>query len=570
MIISVRNYRGCRAADIELAPLALIAGRNGAGKSSLCEAAAAALAGRPLPLKLARKDAVALVSDGESCGAVTVRCDDALASVSWPRAEVSSEGRPPEASEIAVGLLKVLKLSAKDRAALLTDLLHARPTADDFAEAYKAIDPLGDDEAGRLNAWARVEHLGWDEAHKQTAEAATKGKGGWEHVTGQRWGSKVAVDWRPAGWTADLETQDQVDLAVAVTHAETRHRQVIVAAAGNSAALTQAQRRLQQANDLAQKLDEGKTALAEAEAEVAAAEAARDALPPVGGDSGLPCPHCGGRIRVTIGKGDDAGIYHLEPGAEPVDRDTHDARHKALVAAQKRLKDAQARLRDVRRGVAKVEAAAEEAAKLRDEVARLQAEPADTGDPAALQAAETALAEANARLARWKAARDAARLAAGISRDLALTRILAPDGLRLGKLTAQLDAFNAAVAALAAEAGWPAPTIDAGMEVYLCGRPPELWAKSERYRVNVLLQAAIAQRDGSEALIVDAADLLDQHGRNSLFALLAAVGKPAIVAVTMSALQSVPDLAAAGLGRSYWVDAGVVQPLTMSTQQAAE
>ena len=38
----VRGFRGCERADIEIDPISLLAGLNGAGKSSICQAIAAA------------------------------------------------------------------------------------------------------------------------------------------------------------------------------------------------------------------------------------------------------------------------------------------------------------------------------------------------------------------------------------------------------------------------------------------------------------------------------------------------------------------------------------------------
>lgn len=38
MEITVKNYRGCESAELSIAPLALVAGINGAGKSSIAQA----------------------------------------------------------------------------------------------------------------------------------------------------------------------------------------------------------------------------------------------------------------------------------------------------------------------------------------------------------------------------------------------------------------------------------------------------------------------------------------------------------------------------------------------------
>jgi predicted ATPase len=67
--VRVRNFRGCAKAEIVCDPIALVAGHNTAGKSSLAMAVGAALVGTTRPLNIvSKKDAPALVMTGASEG----------------------------------------------------------------------------------------------------------------------------------------------------------------------------------------------------------------------------------------------------------------------------------------------------------------------------------------------------------------------------------------------------------------------------------------------------------------------------------------------------------------------
>jgi hypothetical protein len=70
-------------------------------------------------------------------------------------------------------------------------------------------------------------------------------------------------------------------------------------------------------------------------------------------------------------------------------------------------------------------------------------------------------------------------------------------------------------------------------------------------------------------VVLDAADVLDGPTREGLFDLLTEVGLPALVCLTLTRPEQVPDLAAAGLGMSYWLDSGVVRPLHEPAEAAA-
>ena len=54
---------------------------------------------------------------------------------------------------------------------------------------------------------------------------------------------------------------------------------------------------------------------------------------------------------------------------------------------------------------------------------------------------------------------------------------------------------------------------------------------------------------------------LDAPTRSGLFSMLGQAELSAVVCMTLSRREQVPDLARAGLGESYWLDDGVLEPL---------
>ena len=96
---------------------------------------------------------------------------------------------------------------------------------------------------------------------------------------------------------------------------------------------------------------------------------------------------------------------------------------------------------------------------------------------------------------------------------------------------------------------------DSLMPTY-AGRSYGLLAESERYRCRVALQLAMAGVDGSDAVVIDGADILDRHARNGLMKAATKHAPAAVVAMTANTPTDVPDLAQHGLGETLWLDAG--------------
>lgn len=196
--------------------------------------------------------------------------------------------------------------------------------------------------------------------------------------------------------------------------------------------------------------------------------------------------------------------------------------------------------------------------------------PAAGADDRIVQAAATVLDRATRRLAAWRQKRQADEIQQKIAGNDLVLGILAPDGLRAAKLARVIELFNIAqLGRLSLAAGWNQVAIDAEMTVTYGGRPYPLLSTSEQYRTRAVLQVAMAHLDGSAMVVIDAADVLDGTSRSGLFAMLEESGLLAIVCMTLTRREQVPDLETAGFGVSYWLDSGVAQTLNPRAEAAA-
>lgn len=263
--------------------------------------------------------------------------------------------------------------------------------------------------------------------------------------------------------------------------------------------------------------------LATATAEVEQAQGARDALGPMPAEhhhAGLVCPGCKMALRVEDGS--------LVAQGPPPDAAKLRGQREAIAAADGALR----RLTGERATIER-EVVAAEAVRQYSSTKALEAAEELTGRARSLhQQIETALAVAD---------------------------ILAPTGLRQAKLGEALAMVNDELAAVCRASGWLLVQVTPDLEITYGGRPFSVASGSGKWRARALLQIAIARQDGSQYVILDEADVCDRTNREALFKVLKSTGVTAIVAMTIGDRKGVPDLAAAGYGLGYWINAGKVE-----------
>jgi hypothetical protein len=553
--IKVRDYRGCERADIVCAPIALVAGRNAMGKTSVAQATAATLTGLTLPIAgMTKRDAGALVRVGCGAASVEIRSEAGSARVAWPACQASADGDPPRASAYAAGRDSLVDETPEDRARSLAQLLHTDPTREDFAAAM-ADKGLGAEQiVGPM--WKLVADKGWDGAHQLRRDKGAELKGRWRQVAGTHYGSRIAAGWTPPGWTDDLDGQTERELEAALADAKSAHRRAIAADATSQARREALDAEAGKLDERLRLVEEAAREQAAAEADVAALRQQRDALPPAHGATGMPCPHCGGRVVIVQR---NLAEQTLEKAPQPVPEAELRQRRAARAEADGTLSNAEARASEAKRKLSAAQTSLEISRNATAELAKLPP-PAPAGE--AIGDAGAAVTRAEQRLAALRAKCQADDIHNRIASNELVLEILAADGLRARKLAKVLELFNSGqLAPLCQAAGWKSVEITADMAITYGGRPYPLLSASEQYRVRAVLQVATARLDGSSMVVIDAADILDAPTRSGLFGMLLSAEIPALVAMTLSKREQAPDLAAAGLGRSYWLSSGIAEPI---------
>lgn len=557
MLISVRDYRGIERADVKVSPLALVVGLNGAGKTSILQAAAAAFANRPLPLPIHKKDAGLLVRNGSSAGAVTIAGAEGKARVAWPAAEPTSEGTPPRASVYAVGLASVLEMADAERARVLAEYLKADPSREDLAMALADADVP---EAQVSKAWDLVERHGWDGAAEAAKAEGAAAKREWERLTGEKYGSAKAAAWMPIGATVNVaglsETamaETLADLGRQVEEARAAQEKAVRAEAAGTGKLAALKEQADRIPSLKKQLGTAKTAAEKLEAEADEVRGRLAELPAVEDHQTAPCPCCNANLAVKV---IGAGKYRLD-AVEVVSDEAKAERQAAIHQVQAELADAQSKANRAVNDVRALEAAIKVAEKAKADHEALSKEAATIGAAGSVDEAKAAVfrAEGNLKAAQVKARADA--LHAEILVQTVVVKALAPEGVRKRRLGRAVEAFNTSLLGNLCEAAdWKPVTVNEDLETFYAGRPFALLSASEQFRVRIALQVAMARIDGSEVVIIDGAEILDPPGRNGLFGMLQDTELPAVVGMTVSAAGKAPDLARHGMGETYWVEQG--------------
>lgn len=590
MKIQINNYRGVASADIDLSRIALVAAPNGSGKTSVAQAVAAVLTGETVPINGVKKSQGGLlVRSGTAAGGAKITTDAGTMEVKWPGASSKLTGTPPAASVYAAGLRSIVDLDDKTRIQVLTDYLHAKPTKADLDKSLATLNmPAGT--ADKL--WQLIESTGWDATYNQVKEKGAKLKGQWEFITNDNYGGKKADTWIPAGYDAALEgaaedtlkavitdARDALEAAIATNAIDGSERQKLAELAGmvgeRTAAVakakavtvddTELQNLKQQLADGQKMLADGGRIVDELRAEVKRIEPPAEKSHP---SDRMFCPECKTMLYVS-----GRVLKKVEPNA-PIDEKALKAAREALSNAEttlaadtatvQSLRDAHTKASDVNvsamaarvRAIDEAERLLKESTDAKAKIAEHAAAPQGKAVP--VEECREALAAAELRLQAFTSKRDADRLHASITQNQELLTALAPTGVRGDVLTAALGKFNTIIQRVTTPAGWGKVEITPEFQTWYNGNPYMLLSESEKFRARVALQFAMAACDGSQAIVVDDADILDKGGRNGLIKAAKASGGPVLICMTIDARDQVPDLEKAGYGVSYWIEGGVV------------
>lgn len=545
MKVEIRDYRGVERADIDLSHIALVAGQNEQGKSCVAEALRAALTGNPIPIAgVLKKDAKLLVRDGADHGSALVTIlPDCGVQVNWPDCAVTVDGDSIQCSDYASGLSHVMDLNLKDRSKVLADYMKSIPTKHDL-ELAAADAGYSKDAVAKI--WESIDSGGWDATYTKTRDYTVNLKGQWQGITGEKYGALKGENFCAEGnrdLLADalLEAEDAIlDTAGALAVSEAE----IAALKRTAANEIEDVRTLN--DDLKKARDRFKDLQAERDSMPDDPAKAEDKPKPLG------CPDCGAALSLLAGRlvsYVDVKPEKPLPSKVIMRRDYLD---ETLADATRILTSMDDHIRSVARSVKEKTIAQ---ARL-DEIAK-----APKLDDATVELAKNAASDARSALNDFDNKVKAHKIHGNLIKNDLLIKVLAPEGLRKRVLATKLDEFNESLNILCTAAGWAVVRIDESLDCHYGKRP--LWAASMsgQWRARAVIQVAMAQMDGSAAVILDEADMLDTKGRNGLFAMLGGTGVRALVCMTFGGRERVPNLKQAGLGVSYWIENGVAEEL---------
>lgn len=554
MKVSIENYRGIRRADFKVGGITLIGAPNAAGKSSIAQAVAACITGRPLPIPgMTKSMSGFLVRSGatKAFAEVANDNDESMTRIAWPKAEISTEGpNPPSASEWAAGIASLADMNDKERSSALTDFLDARPTKPDLINELAKV-KVPAEHAAKL--WSMIEEFGWEESERKAREKGKELKWQWQNTTGENYGSKKAETYLPADWDFDLESASEDGLAADLANAKAELEAAIAASAVDFADNQRLQEQVDQIEDLAARVKEVSERLKAAhEAGIAASNTLADNPMPKANPPTVACPHCAGALIIQ------GGALHTvenQPSEEQLDslRQAHTTAAQAVAEARTLYQGINS---EHAAAVGKLNAAMDAKAQL-DANAGLESQP--QGDVDVDQAREK-VAAAEKRLTSFTKKRDADKAHSSIERNQVVVDVLSPGGLRLSVLYTAVRKFcDDYVKPLTKAAGWADVQIDRELTLNYGERIYALLSESEKYRVRVTLQAAMAKVLGDTIMVIDAADILDRQGRNGLVKLLASAGIDAVICMTIPQRSDLPDLTKGGKGYSYWIENGEIK-----------
>lgn len=571
--IKIQNILGASAVDVAInRPVALVAGKNYAGKSSVQEAVRMALTGETVRVSL-KKDYGRLVTEGQEVGFAVVEIEDGQAAMTLPNGAHERHSALLAAHERVLPMVldaqRFARLPDQERRAFLFGLMGL--SAD--GPAVRARLEAKGCAANKIEAIMPILRAGFPAACEDAKAKATAAKGAWRQVTGETYGAKKAI-----GWKASKPDHDKAGLDIAKAQAASNDEAIEKASAavgdmsGQEKRYAEQKERLSELRERAGHYARIQDKLNRDEAELKQwQEKVEETRAKASGTTKKPqtftCPCCGVVLEHRLADGALIEYKAPEQKADP------DAVEK-LPEYERALALMESAVANGRRDLSAADAAAKALREIED------AGLTDPPDAEAITAAKRLLEDLRqtktTHQSQIKALEEAARLATAADKKTAdaaqhhadvaawdlIGDALAPDGIPGDMLAEALQPINLRLAQSALDANWLAVSIGADMGIACPDRPYALLSESEKWRVDAMIAEAVSHLSGLKLLMLDRFDVLDIQGRADLFAwldILAANGE-IDTCLLFGTLKTLPaELPATVCG--HWIEAGVAGKL---------
>lgn len=538
--ITVNNFVGLPHFKHEPTEAVLfVAGGNGAGKTSLIESIRFALTGEaPRGAKKA-SDRPELITEGANTGFVQIDIggDSLRRAIASGKLSKESPELPPNI-ELCLDASRFAQLPEGDRRKLLFGLSGVKVDRDTVSEQLALAEIPPHVIAEVLPKLAN----GFPTAASYARDQAASARGAWKAIAGETYGSVKAQTWEA---TAEGEAPTDVEIdeeSQAIARYEQRIVELAQAAGRASSAVSDEHR--DNLHDLAD-------GIGRAQKELDSAQAVYDGISAdvtrlegeARGHTGhtVHCPACNESLRIT-----GSGLEIAEEGAS----ETPVKAKAALAEAKAKAHDAYGDLQKCHRAVAHHAAAATtlsnlppppndedyQAGELLEEERRRAQLHRDVLQMLLRRRRDHAEAESLTERAREQHELVAAW--AGAEKELG------PDGIPATILSRALDPINDALAGLVRNSGWLPAAIARDLGLTYGGRAYHLVSESEQWRADAMFAAVIAERSGSNILLLDRFDVLEPSARGDAIDWLCDLTEAGIAdcVIVAGTLKAKPDM----------------------------
>lgn len=556
--IQIGNFLGARAVDLQLTkPVALVAGKNGAGKSSIRDALALAFTADMGRVSL-KKEAGQLISEGgDSCFIEVAAGPDTygIAITASGNINDSMKGKEtPPALPYVIDAQRFARMTDNERRTFLFGLMGVKMDGASIKERLLAKGC----NAAKIEQVMPILRAGFDAAQKEAAAKARDAKAGWKTVTGgETWGKDKAAKWEPAPLPDDAEKASRLhENAVAKMKEVEQELGAAQQALGAAKAKAQARQQMAAQRDhLAEKagrIDRIKAKLQRDEADVAEWQAkvdetrAKAGVAPVNPKApgefllrglasvtaefvALTCNHPEVEWDSSLLNRASAHLaeyrkLHGEPvvGDAPAQPDAEAVAklpeyEKALALVQSAVANDKRDLAAAEQAAARLKELDEAAAAIID-LEPLQARVTELTEQRNgwRNDAEKYRAVADQAAARKATIEKAAALHADVQAWTDIADALAPDGIPADLLKEAMAPINEHLRLSAANAEWEPAQINADMSITYGARDYALLSESEKWRTDAMIAEAVSFLSGMRLLVLDRFDVLDMKGREDL------------------------------------------------------